>query len=316
MATDAYFTGKIVVMAPAFAFVLLTGIFILVNIAWGIYLLIKHRWKEAAPVMVFFAGFVLIHMVYQNTKERYVMPLLWAWFLFLFYGLVHGFYPWLKEKTARADGRIKRTGVYAALLSLGAAWALGVYLLGTKATVPHLLFAAGFTVLAAWLLSGAGPNNLRSKVLLIVLCGVVINFSVAFGVRAMDHYSLRRVEFKKAGLWFKEHYRPGDRLLVAEVPTTVYYAGLDSGAFNGTSGLKSKNLDELAAELAKLNITYVFVDDFYIRRLRVNDKNAIDKKAPLMLLLREKGEATGRFRLLESFETRGGIRSYIFHFIP
>ncbi len=54
-------------------------------------------------------------MVYQNTKERYVMPVLWVLVLLFFYGMCEGLYPWLRKNAGRLFGR---PGVRAALAAI------------------------------------------------------------------------------------------------------------------------------------------------------------------------------------------------------
>ncbi len=317
MGTDAYFSKSLAVQLPAYVFALLTGIFIITAITWGVVLLVRRHRHEAAPVMVFVAGFVIVHMVYQNTKERYVMPLLWAWFLFLFYGLSEGLYPWLLRKTGSLSLVWTRRAVYSLSAVAVVAYITGWYLLWLRGSAGHWIFAVLFTLAALWLVrNGIELKNLSARILLVLCCGVIINFSVVYGLKAMDHYSLRRVEFKKAGIWFREHYTQGEKLLITEVPVTAYYARLDRDSFIPTASLRSKDLDSLVRELRGLGADYIFIDDFYIRRLRVNDKNAIDKKAPLLLLVREKGKDTGHFKPVAAFETRGGIKSYMYRFIP
>ncbi len=72
--------------------------------------------------------------------------------------------------------------------------------------------------------------------------GAVALFMTFYGVRTMDHYSLRRVEFKKAALWFNEHAGPADTMLIAEVNVPGYYSRLEGRRYIGSNALKSADI--------------------------------------------------------------------------
>jgi hypothetical protein len=131
----------------------------------------------------------------------------------------------------------------------------------------------------------------------------------------MDHYGLRRVEFKKAALWFRDHAVEGDRMLITEVNVPKYYTGFGDERFVGSMSLESGTIDALIPELRRRGVTHVFVDDFYIRRLAVGDKNAVDRKAFLFQHIRDDDSLRARFKPIASFETKGGIKSYLYRFV-
>ena len=90
----------------------------------------------------------------------------------------------------------------------------------------------------------------------------------------------------------------------------------NENSFFPTSSLKSSSVDELIQEMKTAGITHVFIDDFYIRRLKVMDRNAIDRKAGLMKELLAKAEHIKEMSQLASFETKGNIKSYLYRFNP
>ncbi len=175
------------------------------------------------------------------------------------------------------------------------------------------MFAAIFAVI---ILHENPEWTLYARLLLALYAGAVALFMTFYGVRTMDHYSLRRVEFKKAALWFNEHAGPSDIMLISEVNVPNYYSRLEGRRYIGSTGMKSADSASLVRELRAKKITYVFVDDFYIRRLAHGDKNAVDRKAALFKQIRDDPALVRHFEPVARFETRGGIHSTVYRFVP
>lgn len=316
-ATHAWFHENIAVKIFLLALAALSGLVTVIGVIWGIILIWKRKRKDFAPAFVFFAGFLLIHMVYQNTKDRYVMPVLWVLTLFLFYGISEGMAPWLRERWSGLSDRAHKAAGAVLAGAAAAVFALTFGALARDNTALHCTFAVLFTALmAAVILRGTGGKISLNGALLVLVCGVLINMMVYYGVRAMDHHGLSRVEFKKAALWYRDHAVAGDRMLISETNVPMYYSGFGGDRFILSYVIKGRTIGELVPELASLKTTYVFVDDFYIRRLPLKDPNAIDRKAWVFKEIRDHGEATGHFRLVKTFHTRGGITSHLYRFVP
>ena len=316
-ATHAWFHENIAVKIFLLALAALSGLVTVIGVIWGIILIWKRKRKDFAPAFVFFAGFLLIHMVYQNTKDRYVMPVLWVLTLFLFYGISEGMAPWLRERWSGLSDRAQKAAGAVLAGAAAAVFALTFGALARDNTALHCIFAVLFTALmAAVILRGTGGKISLNGALLVLVCGVLINMMVYYGVRAMDHHGLSRVEFKKAALWYRDHAVAGDRMLISETNVPMYYSGFGGDRFILSYVIKGRTIGELVPELASLKTTYVFVDDFYIRRLPLKDPNAIDRKAWVFKEIRDHGEATGHFRLVKTFHTRGGITSHLYRFVP
>lgn len=316
-ATHAWFHENIAVKIFLLGLAALSGLVTVIGVIWGIILIWKRKRKDFAPIFLFFAGFLLIHMVYQNTKDRYVMPVLWVLTLFLFYGISEGMAPWLRERWSGLSDRAHKAAGAVLAGAAAAVFALTFGALARDNTALHCTFAVLFTALmAAVIFRGTGGKISLNGALLVLVCGVLINMMVYYGVRAMDHHGLSRVEFKKAALWYRDHAVAGDRMLISETNVPMYYSGFGGDRFILSYVIKGRTIGELVPELASLKTTYVFVDDFYIRRLPLKDPNAIDRKAWVFKEIRDHGEATGHFRLVKTFHTRGGITSHLYRFVP
>lgn len=272
----------------------------------GAILVFKNHREERGPLGIFLLGFLLVHAVYQNTKERYVLPILWFLGLCLAYGLT-------APVGVRFGKAVQRGALAIAALLLACAACVVV----DGFTFANILFFVLFLVLFLALMARDPlPRGDWRFPLVIVLAVAFIGISTTYGKITMDHYSFRRVEFKKAALWFDAHAAPGDLMLINDTTISHYYYPGDDARLVPTGVLRGNTLEELIGELERMKITHVFVDDFYTRRFLVGDKNALERKAGLFIEIRDRGERTGHFKLVERFVTRGTYNSYIYRFIP
>ena len=317
MGIHGYFSEKLNVTIALYAFIVVPSLVLISGMIWGAVLFFKQKLKEAAPLLVFFLGFLLIHLVYQNTKSRYVLPILWILTLFLFYGISEGLMPWLKGAFSKLSEKAQISLLRFSLLISITLYTVSLGMIFLENSPFHVLFAIIFTFLAALAaIFGVKIESTVKRSSIILTCGIIINLMVFYGVRTMDHYSLRRVEFKKAALWYKDNAVDTDKMLITETNIPIYYTGFSQEKFMISFLIKSEELHSLAEELKKNNITYVFVDDFYIKRYKYKDKNAIDRKAHIFKKIRDKGEKSGHFKLVETFVTKGNIKSYLYRFVP
>lgn len=318
MAGHAWYMENTLLKTAMLAFLAIPGIIVVTGIPWGAVLIWKKQRREFAPVFIFFAGFLLIHLIYQNTKDRYVMPILWILNLFLITGITGGMMPWLSGICGRmkqgARGAVTVI-IWAAATALYAATMAAIII---DATPAHAFFALVFTALIATVAIYGNGDKKRfgGAALLALTCGVLINLSVYYGVRALDHHGLSRVEFKQAALWYRENAGPGDRMLISETNVPMYYSGFGPERFAVSFFIKGRTIEEIVPELRAMKVTHVFVDDFYIRRLPIKDPNAIDRRAWVFREIRDRGVQSGHFILLRTFHTKGGITSYLYRFVP
>jgi hypothetical protein len=317
MATQGYFSESLLVKMSLLGFIIVPSLVVVTGMIWGAILITKNEKKDFMPILVFSAGFLFIHLIYQNTKDRYVLPVLWILILFMFYGCERGLFPWVMSTYDRFSLKSKTAWTYFLFASATGFFLLSIGAIAVVNTSYHIAFALlFFTLGAAAILNGPPRKITLHRTTAILLFGVVTNLMVFYGVHTMDHHGLERVEFKKVALWYREHARPHDKMLIAETNVPEYYSGFGNDKFIISYAIKGNTLKELIPELRDKGATYVFVDDFYIRRLAYNDPNAIDRKAWIFKEIRDGGGKTGHFRLIKTFHTRGGITSYLYKFIP
>lgn len=266
----------------------------------------EHR-EKAAPVLIFLSGFLLVHLVYQNSKARYVLPILWFTSMLLYAGIVKVLAPAIIRRYEEATWA-RPVKVVAGTVAIFISSLLLTLLI--RGSHPWFVMVPFLFAIPAWLILLNNERKLRG-IFSFTLVMLLFSGFTYYGQHAMDHYSTRRVEFRKAGEWFREHYRKGDRILVTSISVPRYYSGLE-GVWMQTPSLKSKNYDELIQELKREKITHVFVDDFYIRRLQRNDDNATMRKASLMQEIRQQGVLRGDFVLVQEIYAPKDITGYIY----
>jgi hypothetical protein len=81
-----------------------------------------------------------------------------------------------------------------------------------------------------------------------------------------------------------------------------------------TGSLKSSSLPELIEELKSRKIGLIFIDDFYISRLKVKDPNSFSRKAPLMKEMRDNASSMPSMKLIKTFITGDNTKSYLYSF--
>ncbi len=316
-AVEGYYSTNAPLAVYLFFLAGISGLVTVICTIWGGYLFIRKHGKVAAPLLVFLAGFLIIHVIYQNTKDRYVLPILWLLVLFFVTGFTEGLFPKIQSTMKKVTGHVKTILWIGAIALLLPAYIWTIPRLTLNVSVLYLPLAFLFTAIAAAIvILSEISSSRRGTVLFVLIAAAAINIQVAYGIKLMDHHSLGRVEFKKAAIWYRDHYKNGDKMLMSEINVPVYYSKFDRSRFVEAFAIKASNLDQLVAECREKGITYAFIDDYYIRRLKVRDPNAVDRKAALFKELRDKGLQSGRFTLRHRFETKGGIVSYIYQYTP
>ncbi|MCL1910920.1 MAG: hypothetical protein FWG13_01795 [Leptospirales bacterium] len=277
-------------------------------LALGVRAFIKTKDSMKLPVAVFASGFFIIHLIYQNTKDRYVIPIIWLLVLLMFLAL-SGNREKIKSKLFFQKA-LPPNVLYFAIA--------GIFFIQSAASLfkRHdifiALFAVFFIAVTFFFLRTQTSLNAKGRLLVCLLAGTFCNLNIAYGANALDHFSLRRIEFKEAALYFKDNAPEASRLLISETSVPGYYIGATNHELVPTESLRSKNLEELEEEIREKKITHVFIDDFYITRLALNDPNAVDKKAALMKELRDAATGMNSLRLLKTFEAYSGAKAYLY----
>ena len=321
MATHVYLSElPFPIQILLFVFIAVIVLLVATCMIHGIIKLLKDKGTDILPLMIFFAGFVLVHMVYQNTKSRYVLPVLWLQYLCIFYGISKSDGTLLHQKiTAIADSLLKRKALSLVLCLIALfMYCVSLYAL-YKETAPWYVFLMSFIFIIPVVYTLSEMLTKKKYAVIctsVLLLAVIINCNVLYTSRMMDHYSLRRVEFKKAALWYRNTVKTHDKMLITECNVALYYSGFSSDRFVASSTIRSTTIDEMIMELKKKKINLIFIDDFYITRLRFNDKNALEKKASLLKDLKDSYMQYSNFTLVKVFKTGDSIRSYVLRFSP
>ena len=314
MGTHIYFSHIMVMKVLLVPILLVFVLFVLVSLTWGAFLFIKINWKRHIPLIIAISGFLLVHVVYQNTKSRYVLPVLWLLNLFIFYGVIDGILPRISNMASRITGHKKKI-----LLALGFGAGLVLFIFASGFTImdaglTSYAWALAFTAVGVIIVRYTISSDKRTILASTLIFGVLFSFMTGYGARTMDHYSLRRVEFKKAGIWYRSNGNKNDRMLISETNVAMYYSGLERDHFINSRSLENDTMNGLVEELSRKGVTLVFIDDFYIRRLMVGDKNALMRNAETLKMIREKALENRHFKLLKTFSTGDDIKSYLFRF--
>lgn len=297
----------------------ITLLSLLTLLVYGIKAIVKIKDELKVPLLIFSGGFFLIHLIYQNTKDRYVIPIIWLLIMLAVLGLKELItdknLQRLKKIFNFDSSQIKRFFIF---FACGILYIQSILILFEKHDLFLPFFALFIQIIIFCFLYFKTSLPLTKRLLAGMLAGMLCFLNIAYSRDTLNHFSLRRIEFKEAAIWFKQHAAPDDRLLMTETNVAHYYINMNRHDLKiiPTEDIKSTDVSNLLTELEDKKITHVFIDDFYISRLLVNDPNAIDRKAVLMKELRDAAPNIKSMRLLNTFKTYTGSEAYMYGFTP
>lgn len=269
---------------PVALFAVIWSVLIIFAVVTGIRRLIREHHPLTVPLFIYTGGYFIVHCVYQNSKDRYVFAVLWILTLFAAVGFQYSIIPFLRSLSRKQSVLICVISTF-----IGISYIPLVAHTYPRTVISIFLFFAAFVVLYY--------NHSKSdnkKTAISVQQAAVLSFSLTLiitasfhGTQLFDHYSLRRMQFKIAAEWMRENLTASDRVLVTESTVSSYFGAFEKAKPVHSSKLKSDSVDELLIELKKKKVTHIFIDDFYIQRLLLNDKNATERNAALMRQLRD-----------------------------
>ncbi len=310
-AIDVYNHGLSAYSAVVAVFLLITAPAAAFFFYRGTLFVFKNRDPYIEAIMIYTCGYFLIHMVYQNSKSRYVLPVLWI----LNYVLVAG----IKHTAELFNSRKGKQFLifilkYRFIAAVSAGFAIFLVLLTGSLLEPVLLaFCVVLALLLILLIHRNGTPVFPVLVSSVVV--IVISANIYFGREMLNHYSLRRVEFKRVSLYFNQKPTLKGKVLISERSVIDYYSHLDRRLFVKYAGFSAENGDELYNQLVKKNVRYVYVDDFYRRRLKRGDKNAVEKNAHLMEIIQNEAGRPGRYKMINKIEVTDDIVGYLYEVV-
>ncbi|MDA3899121.1 MAG: hypothetical protein PF637_01240 [Spirochaetes bacterium] len=262
------------------------------------------------PVIVYIVGYLLVHIVYQNTKARYVFPILWFLNLLMLYGGREIFGSMLIS-TEKGCRRIKVLNTSIAciffIFSLMTLFNTG----GQRGAVVVwiVLFSAA---LLFFVFSNYSVGSLLNRIVIVMLVFSFVSMNLVYSRKIFEHYSKRRIEFKHAALYFRDIRKPGEKLLISESNVAVYVTALERKAFMRTASVEGDDSQQFLKNAKKRGADFLYIDDFYIRRLQLNDKNALEKRANFLKEIRDNPAGFEGLELLRVIEVGSSINGYFY----
>lgn len=272
-----------------------------------VWVFLKKQWTFLC-ILLFWAGYVCIHMSQSVLIDRYTVPVVWLTLLTAAYGL--------KCSKDWIAGRVPKGVLYAAavLAAVAAAfWAMSLWpalsrtgrVSSASATVVYaglFLLAAGLAVKQLLL----KRKTLFGDICLLFAVGVMVvsnqfALSMQLGQGDLD------VEFRKTAQWYRENAQDGGKLATS-LPGVVNLF-MPEGEKNAihTRYIAGENLLEFAQSCKKQNVEYVAWDsrlgfatrDYYYQEW------GLKKIHPL-----GSGKDVGPFKFITKIE--GNARRYIY----
>jgi hypothetical protein len=266
----------------------------------GFYLWVIRRYESTTSILIFLAGYFLIHMIYQNTKSRYVLPILFLLSIPMLIGLIDI----INFCVRRLKNSKKLKYLKFLLFSITA---MAVIILAVRSYHLQLVFG-GITV---YLIHYFSKNSGIEKKIFSQIASILVLLNLISTPPLLNHYSTRRVEFKRAAQYLNVNAPIGSKVLISENNIPNYYSN-KAIKYSQTSNLASTTVEELIDEIQKKNFDYIYIDHFYIDRLKRNDKNAIDKNAELLKELKDIAPSHSLFTLVYKIDVNEKITGYLY----
>lgn len=230
-----------------------TAVFFIAGVI-GVFL--KKQWRFLG-VLLFWAGYVCIHMSQSVLIDRYTVPVIWLTLLTGAYGI-----SFLADRVPK--GILVAIGVIgggAALLWIFQLWpAISKTIKISPASqsvvyVSLLLLVIG---LAARQFIFRGQNVVSDVCLFIIIALMIV--SNQFSVVRVVGLGLKHLEFKMLANWYVDHAQKGEKLVSAVPNVLSIYAPEHKKAFVHLNSLKADNPVKFVNKCYKRKITYVTWD--------------------------------------------------------
>ena len=229
-------------------------------IAAHVYAIIKKN-KDALPLMLFFASYLILHSLKSATIERYTVPIAWLAILFVWYGF-QNFGTTLLEKIKPGKKLVLSLCIILICLCVADIGSLVPFfnLYSSHSEVaPKLFYSAAASMI---LFLAANIIRYRSKHLLkhitiTVFALMMLNCNhFCFAVYIQN--GQQRIEYKFLADWFNKYVGPNKILAVSYDPqTTAYFAKHDADKIISLSGTDIDTPKEFHQHCREKNIDYV-----------------------------------------------------------
>lgn len=238
------------------AWSVLTAVFFILGALW---VFLKKEWRFLC-VLLFWLGYVCIHMTQSVLIDRYTLPVVWLTLLVAAYGLI--------QTAVWAAARVHKNVLYgamvfgtiAAVLWAGSLWPAAQQT-GRVSAASGSVFYAGLVLVFAALVGKQlifkGKTAGLDVCLLCVMAVIIVSnqFNLAFRLGSGD----LDIEFRKTAEWYLENAEGGK--LASTLPGVVNLF-LPEGRKNAvhTGGIAGDTLEEFAASCRQSGVKYVAWD--------------------------------------------------------
>lgn len=224
--------------------------------------LVKDRNKPLLGILFFFIAYWLAISLKVGTRDRYIWPLVWLFWMLSLYGWRHlGAGIWRK---------MNPPAWFASALSGAVAVALAIWLallvpgLGKLPTYDSGTPLVPFVVVLAALLVAGGRTLLHGwrwvapDVALVMLLGVMAAHNQHTLAKMLGD-GQKDIEFKMLADWYRAHAQPGETM-VTTLPHMVALWLPPEASLISTDRIGGEDLDGFLADCRRKNVTYIAWD--------------------------------------------------------
>ncbi len=236
----------------------------------GIFCLVRSSFSLVFTIMCFFIVYFVVHALYPsiNAPLRYVWPILWIFYLFIFKG-IQVLLSYIEENNAASllnFRPLRFLVMFCVILSILVNFFVLKKIYDTERWFLILSFGLFSLALLAYFFYSLKENEFKySSFLLLFFMAVDV---LGIGLVEANSYlnydrKYYRAQQREIGEWYGKVAKEGDVIAVSEPEVVRYFSGLKKDYFIALGELKGDTFSDFLSDLNKKGITYVVWDSHY-----------------------------------------------------
>ncbi|MBN1464517.1 hypothetical protein JXA02_02060 [candidate division KSB1 bacterium] len=270
--------------------------------------------NRSIAIILFYFAYIIFHSLYPSVIPEYTLNVQWIGHIFIFAGaaFISSLVP---DKNVISTFLSKLSIRSVRILAISSTWLIILLYVIKQGVASYGGILFGSIAVAYFMHIWDFHIKLDTIKVLIVLIAVLFAIRQdALTRKKLFHLKYAKAEYRLVGEWYKDNYRPGDRMVINQPTIANYYSNLKKSDYIAFSEFKSTNMDDFIQELGEKKASFMAV---------VYHDNPQDKESDGIYQWRYKyqklylleqlfdGQSYGHFELLEKL-TAGHRWAYIY----
>jgi hypothetical protein len=252
----------------------------------GITYLVKKSFRSSFTLIAFFLCYFLIHTLYPSVSAplRYVLPVLWIFYIFIFKGLqilLSLLHKKLENFTNTNNFDNKRIFKIMSLCGLLVPFFINLLFIRKFLIEGEIFLEISYCLFILTILIfviRVWSDRLRGGLILALAIFFMINSFVGSSIfnansNWISKFKYGRKQQREIAEWYAQIANPGDKMAVSEPFIMIYFSQLNREYFVPLRIFKSQNGSEFIKELKDKKVKYVVWDKQYMQHRQIKYKD-------------------------------------------